>query len=359
MADRDQLDGGNVSFLSGFARTLLVGAGAVAGLGSALWLNIVGSFAGLAAASAACVLANTLAVVLVAVLAMLITAAGSLIAADWRADVASRHARAGIDAAEFGLPAQRAAPSQINPSYVVTALSEGLQSILRAHGIASPSPELNVSVRTPVVVSTTGILVDPGPLVPSIAASKAVPNLVRNIQTPATSGAAMACATGKNAANASLGRVALAASRSAGLQMFRADSAASSVRLVANGGTWSDGFVCDWRVLPPDGHGADIVILSGDRGHRDQCGFLGVSSRDGAVDSELPGCRGPPTAGRRQTHATKTVPNRRSADATVCDNFGDQVPVCAAELHVIETYLDQVLRGLLASGSREPDGDRS
>lgn len=351
MADCDQLDGGNVSFLSVFARTPLVCAGAIAGLGSALWLNIVGSFAGLAAASAALVLANTLAVVLVAVLAMLITTAGSLIAADWRADVASRHAWAGIDAAEFGLPAQRVAPSQINPGYVVTALSEGLQSVFRARRIASPSPELNVSEGAPVAVSTTRIVVNPGPLVPSIAASKAVPNLVRNIQTPATSGAAIARPACKNAANASLGRAAVAASRSARLQ--------SSVRLVANGSTWSDGFICDWRVLPPDRHGADIVVFCSDRGSRDQCGFLGVSSRDGAVDSEPPGCRGPPTAGERQAHATKTVPNRRSADATIRDNFGDQVPVCAAELHVIETYLDQVLRGLLASGSREPDSDRS
>jgi hypothetical protein len=37
------------------------------------------------------------------------------------------------------------------------------------------------------------------------------------------------------------------------------------------------------------------------------------------------------------------------ADPIVRDNLGHQVPVCAAELDVIETYLDQVLRDLLAS----------
>lgn len=359
MAECNQPDGGNAGLVSVFARTPQLCAGAMAGLGSALWLNIVGPCAGLVAASAALALANALAVVLVAVLAMLITAAGSLIAADWRADVASGQAWPGIDiaAAEFGLPVQRAAPSQSDPSYVVTTLGEGLQSAFRAYRIGSRWPGPNVSAGAPVAVSTTGILMNPGPLVP--LAAKAVPKLVRNIQTPAMSDGAMARPTYKDTANASLDRAwAVAASRSARPQMLR-DSTTSSVRLVAGGDTWSDGIVCDWRV-PPDGPSADIVVLCGDRGSDDQRGFPGVSARDGAVGSgEPPSCRGPPTAKRRQAQVTKTVPDGRSADPAVHDNLGHQVPVRAAELDVIETYLDQMLRDLLASSAREPDDKRS
>jgi hypothetical protein len=40
-----------------------------------------------------------------------------------------------------------------------------------------------------------------------------------------------------------------------------------------------------------------------------------------------------------------------TADPIVRDNLGNQVPVCAAELDVIETYLDHVLRDLLASST--------
>ena len=39
------------------------------------------------------------------------------------------------------------------------------------------------------------------------------------------------------------------------------------------------------------------------------------------------------------------------ADPIVRDNLGPQAPVCTAELDVIETYLDHVLRDLLASST--------
>ena len=40
-----------------------------------------------------------------------------------------------------------------------------------------------------------------------------------------------------------------------------------------------------------------------------------------------------------------------AADPIVRDDLGNQVPVSAAELDVIETYLDQMLRELLASST--------
>jgi hypothetical protein len=38
-----------------------------------------------------------------------------------------------------------------------------------------------------------------------------------------------------------------------------------------------------------------------------------------------------------------------SADPAVVDNLGDGIPVCAAELEVVEAYLDDVLGELLAT----------
>ena len=48
-----------------------------------------------------------------------------------------------------------------------------------------------------------------------------------------------------------------------------------------------------------------------------------------------------------------------AADPIVRDNLGDQVPVCAAELDVIDTYLDQVLRDLLASPQADSEQEQS
>jgi hypothetical protein len=43
------------------------------------------------------------------------------------------------------------------------------------------------------------------------------------------------------------------------------------------------------------------------------------------------------------------------ADPVVRDNLGHPVPVCAVELDVIETYLDQALRDLLGSPTTTAD----
>ena len=49
----------------------------------------------------------------------------------------------------------------------------------------------------------------------------------------------------------------------------------------------------------------------------------------------------------------------RPADPIACDNFGRQVAVCAAELDVIETYLDQLLREALATPRSGRDSQTS
>jgi hypothetical protein len=54
-----------------------------------------------------------------------------------------------------------------------------------------------------------------------------------------------------------------------------------------------------------------------------------------------------------------TVGALRPADSIVHDNLGRRVLVCAAELDVIETYLDHVLRDVLATTNSDQGGQKS
>jgi hypothetical protein len=42
----------------------------------------------------------------------------------------------------------------------------------------------------------------------------------------------------------------------------------------------------------------------------------------------------------------------------VRDDLGPQIPICAAELEVIKTYLGHVLDGLLAASTDKPRSDK-
>src|SRR5262249_44659942 len=119
MANRGRLDEYDTGLVTLFARAPQLCASTLAGLGSALWLSVVAPCAGHVAAWGTLVLVNALAVAVVAVLAVLVTTAGTLLAADWRADAASHQAWAEVESAavEFPPPAWTAAPSQIDPRY--------------------------------------------------------------------------------------------------------------------------------------------------------------------------------------------------------------------------------------------------
>src|SRR5262245_59325204 len=138
MDSRDWLHG----IVTLFARTPQLCAGALAGLASALWLNVVGPFAGLVAAWGALILVNALAVSVIAILAILVTTAGTLLAADWRAEVAGRQAWAEIHvpATELDLALGTATLSWIDPGYLTATTGEALPNVFRAHHLASSVP---------------------------------------------------------------------------------------------------------------------------------------------------------------------------------------------------------------------------
>ena len=204
MAECEQPHGGKTGVLSVLAGTPHLCAGAMAGLGSALWINVVGPFAAVAAAWGAFTLVNALAIVLVAVLAMLVTAAGSLVAADWRADIASREAWAEIATAgvEVCLPAEAAAPSNIHPCYLVGVDSERLRRVFRAHRRATPAPD---GVRTPAVVPAARIIAEAGEPLPTLEASAATSTIAFKIRSSSVSQRAMDCPRDRKGADPSLG----------------------------------------------------------------------------------------------------------------------------------------------------------
>jgi len=161
MDNRDWLHGNDTGFVTLFARTPQLCAGALGGLASALWLNVVGPFAGLVAAWGALILVNALAIAVIAILAILVTSAGTLLAADWRAEVAARQAWAEIHvpATELDLTLGTATLSLIDPGYLTATTGEALPNVFGAHHLASSAPVVErateASCATRILVATS------------------------------------------------------------------------------------------------------------------------------------------------------------------------------------------------------------
>ena len=130
--------------------------------------------------------------------------------------------------------------------------------------------------------------------------------------------------------------------------------------LVANGAAWPR-----WteRISPPAERAVEVIVLSASQDDRARPQPEASVGPDGADGTARPACRGPPQLAARRRDATEPAAERRgggSADASpgdiiVRDDLGPQIPICAAELEVIETYLGHLLDDLLASSTAKPD----
>jgi hypothetical protein len=129
-------------------------------------------------------------------------------------------------------------------------------------------------------------------------------------------------------------------------------------RLVVNG---SGRLAPEWRVLTraTPWQQARIIVLGSAHGEQTKpvepspVGNIGSSA-------EPPSCRGPPS-GRRSSSAqavaapkpsigsARGAPVLSGGDPVVRDNLGEPIPVTAAEVDVIETYLGSLLDELLGS----------
>jgi hypothetical protein len=332
-------------------RKLCAAASGIAGLGSAIWLNASAPLVGV---SGGLIAAHALAVAAIAVLAILVTAAGSLLAADWRANVESHRAwtETDIAAVELGRGALAARPCKIDPVYSQAAGNEALHRLLQAHRFA---------------------------VSPSVPQAAAATSLNRGVTSAALSEAAMSGGTPHKDAATEDQAPAIVAFRQRRARPLQAKPAACPMRLVANawlewptraGGTVARGAF--------DRPVANVLVLCGDGGDRARPLPEDAALTRIAVSGEPPSCRGPPrVVGQRgrAAHQPAATPARLSvvestrplpaasklptADPVVRDNLGPQVPVCVAELAVIETYLDHVLRDVLASFTADPQKEEA
>jgi len=304
------------------------------------------------------------------VLSALTAVAGALVVADARADVDAARAWQGISAAVtvVGTPVEMAPTSRFDALYAVGPQDEGLQRILQAHRFVVPPPAPS-DVIQPALARTDAIIVgglDDAPADKGLLTSNAlvVADTLSGGQTePAAAISRMPRLVATNAIVIGGGgqRCAL--------------RTAPKTRLVANAG------ICwDWPVrcagAPLRGStgsiAADVIVLA-DRDGRDRDQASPDFAPEAATPAQ-PGCRGPPIGGsQRLVHAELTPANcatdkrHRSgaeppaapADLAVIDNLGDRIPVGAAEVEIVETYLDDVLRELLAAVGAGRDGDTS
>jgi hypothetical protein len=129
-------------------------------------------------------------------------------------------------------------------------------------------------------------------------------------------------------------------------------------RLVVNGSGWS---APEWGVptWPTPWQPARIIVLGARQGDQRTPAERCVGGEIGS-STEPPSCRGPPSH-RRSSHAkavtaakpsidpTPGAPALSGGDPVVRDNLGEPIPLTAAEVDVIETYLGPLLDELLGS----------
>ena len=319
-------------------RGLCVLAGLMTGLGAALWLGAIAPLAGVIGASwGALTIVHALAAAATAALALLVTAAGALLAADLRAEVQSCQAWAQINVApaEVSLPVVAVTRGDLDPRYLPTMDNEVLQRVFQARRFSAWVPMLCSTER---LDGTERISAWAGGTSQDDLIGQAAQAVPRTLPAAAT----ITAASHRRAPGAG--------------------HAAARARLVVNASAWPawPGAECILSPTAAQRRTADIIVL-GSR-QVDQARPLPEGSAGSNISSstEPPSCRGPPQAGHRscagRTAPAKLSPERAPhvpapTDPIVGDNLGDQVPVCAAELDVIETYLDHVLLDLLASSA--------
>jgi hypothetical protein len=139
----------------------------------------------------------------------------------------------------------------------------------------------------------------------------------------------------------------------------------TAVRLAVNAGPCWQG---SGRAEATPGHGAEVVVLASGRDAQHARPADAVTEAVVAADTRPPSCRGPPSPGRQRSArsvATMTgcaapTPTRSpDGDLVVRDNLGQPVPICAAEVAVIETYLGDTLEELFASSKASSEPERT
>lgn len=339
------------------ARYLLAGFAVTA----AFLLGIVCDWGHLSAVVAALGPSDALLGVLGLVLAAMTGAAGVLIAADVRADMAAAQAWHEIHAETvvFATPAETASTDRIDALYAAGPQDEGLRRLLLAHRFIMPVPPPNGTVLLApergvarAVTQPTGAAIEPEL------------QTVRTVYVADGHGERLAAPA---AAQRKLGPRLISSNTMSARGPSQNDAVRNAFapkRIASAGSRW------DWPVFATvatshvtGGSGCNEIVLADRNGRGEDS-----ASSDVAPEPETtvqPCCRGPPVGtGRRhvtdgyvhlgkpfrETDLSRANP---PTDLVVIDNLGDRIPVCQAELEVLEAYLEDVLDDVLGSSKPE------
>lgn len=322
-----------------FVRSPYVLISFAAGLAAALWL---GRGALPVSPMDASTIAHAVAVAATCVVAVLATAVGALMVSDWQADVQSRHdwAQLGLTPAHVSLSVELSPQSDLDPRYLAPTSDEALRLVFRTYRAAAPM-RCSVPARAQSA---------------ELVSVKPVPDHVSDTGA-ASEGDASRCAS-LRAVDARPAAVQAVVPSWKGKR--REKVMAGRPLLVANGDAWRR-----WTagISPPTERTAEVIVLSASQDDRAQPQSEVSDLPDGADSTARPACRGPPQlAARRRDTAEPAAGQRRDecADSIiVSDDLGPQIPVGAAELEVIETYLGHLLDDLLASSTTaKSDSDK-
>jgi hypothetical protein len=296
-------------------------------------------------------LAGTIAVGLM----LLVTAAGALLAADWRAEVDSRQAWAEVAPAWAGWDAgDRRQSADVDARYLAASQREALRQMFRVHRVL-PSQAAAIMA---------------GSASQSALAQLRSSGMAR--ECPQRSASARGRDAGTSVRDDLAGQTTFEGSRAAkSLRVAAGGGAARStcvvggtaVRLAVNAGLSRQG---SGRAEATPSHGAEVIVLASRRDAQHAPPADPVTEAVVAADSRPPSCLGPPSRGRQRSARSATTmagcaaptPTRSpDGDLVVRDNLGQPVPICAAEVAAIETYLGDALEELFASsrGNSEPE----
>jgi hypothetical protein len=317
-------------------RELYVAASAVAGFGSAVWASAIGSL-----------VVHVVVVPATLGVAMLIAAAGALLVADWWADLESRQAWAELAprVAEWNEAMGCEAVDRLGPAYLPALDSDAVRRVLRSHRSAVAVAPVQAIAETYSRCPAAGGVSDAAPTV-TCSGEVRTAEASRNgrIERARASAAAILVASDR--------RVALARCAEHGVP----------TPLVVNGSGWS---APEWGVptRPTPWQPAGVIVLGARQGDQSTPAEPCAGGEMGS-STEPPSCRGPPSRRRSSDAKAVTDPNPSispapgapalsGGDPVVCDNLGEPIPVTAAEVDVIETYLGPLLDELLGSGGSD------
>jgi hypothetical protein len=254
-------------------------------------------------------------------------------AMDWRADLESRQAWAQLapSIAEWSQAVSSHAAQNLDPGYLPAYDNDVVRQMFRSHGLATSDAGQE---RTRNGESATA-------------------NVSRGGENERTARTASRVSPVKEPMLvASSRRIAVARHAAGGVQP----------RLVANG----SGLAPQWSFLTRarPWHPTRVIVLGSNHGDPPAPAEACIES-DPSTSGEPPSCRGPPVLKQRRSGRGPAITVGRTApapkaspagDLVVLDDLGQPVPVCAAEVKVIETYLGDLLEELLASSkaSSEP-----